>query len=179
MALLLGGRCPDCGLDLGGLQPPDAVVAVRSLPRRWRGAFARAGDDEDTEALLRRRPAGGVPSALEHACRVAEALGLLERHIRRATVSEQPDLSPTDVPPEQVEACAARAPEAVLDQLTSTSEALATALDAVPSGAWLRPATLDGTLTDVRGLARAAAHEGTHHLRAAERTIQQVRGRPD
>jgi hypothetical protein len=177
VTLLLAGRCPDCGLDLDGLQPPDAVVAVRSLPRRWRGAFARAGDEDDREALLRRRPSGGEPSAVEHACRVAEVLGLLERHVRRATVSEQPDLSPADVPPERLEACAARAPDAVLDQLDSAADALATALDAVPPGAWLRPATLDGRLTDVRGLARAAAHEGTHHLRAAEAVLQEVRGR--
>jgi hypothetical protein len=179
MGVLLAGRCPVCGLDLGSMQPPDVVVAVRSLPRRWRGAFARAGDDEETEALLRRRPAGGGPSALESACRVAAVLELLQRHVRRAAVSDQPDLSPADVPDGEVEACAARSPEAVLDQLSSAAEALATALDGVPSGAWLRPATLDGQLTDVRGLARAAAHEGTHHLREAERTIQDVRGRPD
>jgi hypothetical protein len=152
-------------------------VAVRSLPRRWRGAFARAGNEEDTEALLRRRPADGGPSALEHACRVAEVLGLLEGHVRRTTVSEQPDLSPAEVDASRVAACAEAAPEAVLDQLSSAAEALAAALDKVPSGAWLRPATLDGRLTDVRGLARAAAHEGTHHLREAERVLQEVRGR--
>jgi len=179
MTLLVGGRCPVCGLDLEGMQPPDALVAVRSLPRRWRGAFARAGDDEDTEALLRRRPADGRPSALELACRVAEVLRLLEGHVRRATVAEQPDLSPADVPPERVAACAERAPEAVLDQLTAAAESQAAALDAVPPGSWLRPATVDGRLTDVRGLARAAAHEGTHHLREAERVLQEVRGRPD
>jgi hypothetical protein len=179
VTLLLAGRCPVCGLDLDGMAPPDAVVAVRSLPRRWRGAFARAGDEEDTEALLRRRPAGGGPSALESACRVAEVLALLEGHVRRTTVSEQPDLSPADVDPGRVASCAERAPEAVLDQLAAAAEALAAALDRVPPGAWLRPATLDGRLTDVRGLARAAAHEGTHHLREAERTLQEVRGRPD
>jgi len=52
-------------------------------------------------------------------------------------------------------------------------------LDGVPPDAWLRPATLDGTATDVRGLARAAVHEGTHHLREAERVLHEVRGRPD
>lgn len=179
MTLLVGGRCPVCGLDLDGMAPPDAVVAVRSLPRRWRGAFARAGDDEKTEAVLRRRPAGGGPSAVESACRVAEALALLEAHVRRATVSDQPDLSPADVSPDRVASCASAAPEAVLDQVAAAADALAAALDEVPPGAWLRPATLDGRLTDVRGLARAAAHDGTHHLREAERTIQDVRGRPD
>jgi hypothetical protein len=177
VSLFVGGRCPGCGLDLEAISPPDAVVAVRSLPRRWRGAFAKAGDEEDSEALLRRRPPAGGPSAVELACRVAEGLVLLEGHVRHTTVSEQPDLSPADVPHDRVAACAERLPDAVLDQLAGGADALAAALDAVPSGAWLRPATLDGRLTDVRGLARAAAHEGTHHLREAERVIGEVRGR--
>jgi hypothetical protein len=179
VTLLVAGQCPGCGLDLDAIQPPDAVVAVRSLPRRWRGAFAKAGDEEDTEALLRRRPPDGGPSALELACRVAEAVALLDGHVRRTTVAEQPDLSPADVPADRVAACAERPPEAVLDQLAAAAEGLAATLDGVSSGAWLRPATLDGRLTDVRGLARAAAHEGTHHLREAERVLQEVRGRPD
>jgi hypothetical protein len=154
------------------------VVAVRSLPRRWRGAFAKAGDEEDREALLRRRPGSGA-SAVELACRVAEVLGLVDRHVRRAKVSEQPDLSPADADPAAVAACAERASGEVLDQLSAAAEALASTLDDVPSGAWLRPATLDGRLTDVRGLARAAAHEGTHHLRDVDRVLREVRGRPD
>jgi hypothetical protein len=177
--LLVGGRCPGCGLDLDAIQPPDAVVAVRSLPRRWRGALARAGDEEDVEALLRRRPADGRPSALELTCRVAVVAELLEGHVRRASVAEQPDLSPTDADPAAVAACAEGAPAAALDRLEAAADALAAALDRVPPGAWLRPATLDGRLTDVRGLARAAAHEGTHHLREAERVLREVRGRPD
>jgi hypothetical protein len=179
MTFLLGGRCAGCGLDLDGISPPDAVVAVRSLPRRWRGAFAKAGDEEDSEAQLRRRPPDGGPSAVELACRVAEALAVLDGHVRRAKVSDQPDLSPADVPADRVAACAERSPEAVLDQLTAAAEALGATLDSVPGSAWLRPATLDGHLTDVRGLARAAVHEGTHHLREAERTLHEVRGRPD
>jgi hypothetical protein len=179
VSLLVGGRCPGCGLDLDGIQPPDAIVTVRSLPRRWRGAFAKAGDEEDTEALLRRRPSGGGASAIELACRVAEVVGLVERHVRRTAVSDQPDLSPADADPAAVAACAERPSGVVLDQLSAVAEALAPTLDGVAPGAWLRPATLDGRLTDVRGLARAAAHEGTHHLREVEGVLREVRGRPD
>jgi hypothetical protein len=179
VTLRLAGRCPVCGLDLDGMQPPDAIVAVRSLPRRWRGAFAKAGDDEDIEALVRRRPADGGPSALEHGCRVTVALRLLDRHVGRALVEDKPDLSPADVPVDEVEACATRPSETVLGGLAATADALAATLDGVPSDAWLRPATLEGTGTDVQGLARAAAHEGTHELREAERVLREVRGRPD
>jgi hypothetical protein len=179
VTVLVAGRCPECGLDLDAIQPPDAVVAVRSLPRRWQGALAKAGDDEDTEAVLRRRPAGGGPSALEHACRVVVALMLLERHARRALVEDKPDLAPADVPAGEIEACAGRSPEAVLGGLTAAAEALAATLDGVASDAWLRPATLAGAATDVQGLTRAAVHEGTHHLREAEQVLREVRGRRD
>ena len=177
--ILVSGRCPACGLDLDAIQPPDAVVAVRSLSRRWRGALAKAGDDEDTDAVLRRRPADGEPSAVEHACHVVVALVLLERHVARTLVEDRPDLAPADVPTGEVEACAGRSPEAVLGGLEAAAETLATTLDGVPADAWLRPAALAGASTDVRGLARAAAHEGTHHLREAEQVLREVRGRAD
>jgi hypothetical protein len=177
VTLLVAGRCPGCGLDLDAIQPPDAAVAVRSLGRRWRGVFAKAGDEEDSEAQLRRRPDGGGPSVVELACRVAETLALLDGHVRRTAVSEHPDLSPAVVAPERVAACAERSPDAVPDQLSAAADTLGSTLDGVAAGAWLRPATLDGRLTDLRGLARAAAHKGTHHLRDAERVLREVRGR--
>ncbi len=179
MTLLVAGRCPECGLDLDAIQPPDAVVTTRSLPRRWRGALAAATSDEDLEAMLRRRPPDGGDSALEHACRVVVALVLLDRHVRRALVEDKPDLAPADVPAGEIEACAGRSPDAVLGGLEAAAEALAATLDGVASDAWLRPATLGDTPTDVAGLARAAAHQGTHHLRDAERVLREVRGRPD
>ena len=179
MTLLVAGRCPGCGLDLGAMQPPDAVVAVRSLPRRWRGALAAATSDEDLDAMLRRRPPGGGASALEHACRVVVAIVLLERHVRLALVEDEPDLTPADVPAGEVEACAGRSPDAVLGGLEAAAGTLAETLDGVASDAWLRPATLAGAATDVQALARAAVHEGTHHLREAEHVLREVRGRPD
>ena len=49
--------CPVCGFDPTSISPPDAVVALRSLPRRYREAAGLApgefdGDDgrDDDEA---------------------------------------------------------------------------------------------------------------------------------
>jgi DinB superfamily len=177
---LLGGRCPGCGLDLDSMQPPDTVVTAKSLPRRWRGALAPASKDEDLEAMLRRRPRPGTWSALEHACRVVAVLRLLEGHVRRAATADSPVLEPAGVAPAEVGAtCQGRSPDQVLDDLTSAADAMAATLGRVPPDGWLRPATLGDAPTDVRGLARAAAHEGTHHLREAERVLREVRGRPD
>ncbi|MBA2624201.1 MAG: hypothetical protein H0U89_01110, partial [Acidimicrobiia bacterium] len=74
--LLVEGRCGTCGLDVGSMKPPDAVLAVRSLPRRWGGLLTAVGDDEDLDNVLARRPEDGSWSALEHACGVVLALRL-------------------------------------------------------------------------------------------------------
>lgn len=178
--LLVDGRCPSCGLDLGTLQPLDAVVAVRSLPRRWSALLAVPADDqEDAAEVLARRPPSGSWSVLEQACRVVLGLQLVDRHVRSALWSERPSLDPVGVAPAEVEgACARRAPAEVEADLGAAVERVATTLEGVPGDAWLRPAVLGGRDTTVLGLARAAAHDGTHHLREAQRTLDQVRGRP-
>jgi hypothetical protein len=66
-------RCSECGFDAETVSVPDAIVTLRTLPRRWRGALALI-DDEDDE-VLRRRPTDGSPSALEHATAARDALG--------------------------------------------------------------------------------------------------------
>jgi hypothetical protein len=164
------GRCPDCGLDLDAIGPGDAVTAVRSFPRRWRGAFALAGDAEDAVDLLRRRSADGW-SAVEHAGWVATALGAYDAAVRSAVVAERPTV---EVPsPHPVEAD----PETAVDGLAAAAESLAATLDRVDADAWTRPAVAGGDEVDVLWLARNAVHEGSHHLRATERTLREVRGR--
>jgi len=67
------GRCDECGFDAGTVSVPDAIVTLRSMPRRWRGALALMDDDEGD--VLRQRPADGSPSAIEHAEAARDALG--------------------------------------------------------------------------------------------------------
>jgi hypothetical protein len=69
----VSSACGECGFDARTVSVPDAIVTLRSMPRRWRGALALL-DDEDDE-ILRRRPADGSPSALEHAEAARDALG--------------------------------------------------------------------------------------------------------
>ena len=40
------GRCAQCGFDADTVSVSDAVVAMRTFPRRWRAAFAVVGDDD-------------------------------------------------------------------------------------------------------------------------------------
>ncbi len=163
------------------MKPPDVVTTVRSLPRRWGALLAAPVDDqEDAAAVLARRPADGSWSVLEHACRVVLGLRLVDRHVRSALWSERPNLEPSDVASAEVEGSGeGRQPSDVEADLGAAVEALATTLDGVPGDAWLRPAVLAGRDTTVLGLARAAAHDGTHHLREAERVLTEVRGQPE
>ena len=69
----MSDRCDECGFDASTVSVPDAIVTLRSMPRRWRGALALIDDEDD--AVLRRRPADGSPSALEHAEAARQALG--------------------------------------------------------------------------------------------------------
>jgi hypothetical protein len=51
----------------------DAIVTLRSMPRRWRAALALV--DEDEADVLDRRPADGSPSAMDHALEALRGLG--------------------------------------------------------------------------------------------------------
>ena len=51
----------------------DAIVTLRSLPRRWRAVLATM-DDDDAD-VLSRRPPDGSPSALEHEAAARDAIG--------------------------------------------------------------------------------------------------------
>jgi hypothetical protein len=65
--------CGECGFDPSTVSVNDAVVTLRSMPRRWRAALALV--DEDEADVLTRRPADGSPSAMEHAEDALRGLG--------------------------------------------------------------------------------------------------------
>lgn len=58
------------------INPPDAVVAARSFPRRWRALFARAaGNDEQSDVLARSRAVELANDAVSVLHRTADRLG--------------------------------------------------------------------------------------------------------
>ncbi|MGH9183558.1 MAG: DinB family protein [Acidimicrobiales bacterium] len=174
------GPCPTCGLDPDTIAPTDAVVALRSFPRRWRAALSPADAEEDTEAGLRRRPEPSTWSALEHAGHVGEVLAAADDRIRRVLVSERPELPPVGDPDERVRAAGYndRDVGAVLDALASGADRLARTVEGVPHDGWQRTGWRDGQELTVLWMARDAVHEGSHHLRDAGRALRAARGRP-
>ena len=67
--------------------PADAVVALRSLERRWRGLFPGLSDDESPDALAHRPGADGR-SALDLATHASRTLSLLGRALEQSLVED-------------------------------------------------------------------------------------------
>jgi hypothetical protein len=91
------------------VSPPDAAVAARSFPRRWRALFARAAGDGDAPDVLDR---SGAPAL---ALRAAVVLGSAAEQLHGRAPA------PIDDPLEALDAEAMR---------------LAEAVEAVASGVW-------------------------------------------
>ncbi|HUF33564.1 MAG TPA: DinB family protein [Acidimicrobiales bacterium] len=171
--MTLPGRTPggELGAPYDTMQPPDAAVALRSLPRRWRTALRL--DDED---LATRQPDAGTWSALEHAAHVRGALERAARQLRSVRGGGQPELMGAGRAEEPWQGHdPAEGLAAVLYGLTAAAEAAAAEVEAAPGSAWVRTGTLDGHTVDLLWLARHAVSEGVEHLTAAESALAAAR----
>lgn len=92
------------------ITPPDALVAARSFPRRWRTLFAIAAGDEDMSDVLDR---SGVEDL------AAQAAGVLDDTAARVHAG-----------------LTARDARDVLERVDAASEHLASAIEAVPPDEW-------------------------------------------
>jgi hypothetical protein len=144
------------------ISPSDAVVALRSFPRRWRALLAQVGDEEDPEGVLHRRPPDGSPSVQELLTRTVTVLGTADAALRRTLGGST--------------AGAAAGAGDGIDELTATAEAFANRVDAVDADEWSRAGDSGPTALDV---VRDAVATASDDLRQAERTIARVKGRPD
>jgi len=159
--------CAACGFDTSSVTPPDAIVALRSLPRRF-GAVAAppAGEGvpaggEDLEVDERRRTA-----VLAEAGRAAAAIDEIGADLRSVLVQDTPTVaSRTDV------ATADRDggdPATALERLAGATTSLATLAEGQPARAWTRAGNRPTGPVSAADLLREAVHAGVHRLRAAE-----------
>jgi hypothetical protein len=168
--------CPECGLDYDTISPPDAKVAIASMPRRYRGALAAAMDDEADEGLIRRRPDETTWSALEYAAHVRDVFSAYDRWIGRCMTEDRPVL---DGPGPDHLAADRRYneddPAAVADALAANAERLAATVEALPPDVWDRVGVRRNEERSIRFTARRAVHEGSHHLLDIGRGMRAVR----
>lgn len=164
------------------LTPDDAVVAIRSFPRRFRGVLARPDDDRFDPDEIGRRVGPEGRSAADHLLAADGVLTLLERAIEQARGEEDPVLHPAFADlsraavAEESSADDRAAVADLLDRFEGTASHAADRVDGVPSDDWgreLRVASQDAP-RGLLALTQDAVGAVADHLRAAERTIEAV-----
>lgn len=159
--------------------PADAIVALRSMRRRWGGLFAGLDEDESPDALARRPGADGR-SALDHAAHASGTLQLLDRALEQIVVDDDAvlDGAVTD-PGARGSAPVGGEVDAAIDGLATTAEQLAERADRVSAGDWTRRAAVTGGgEIDALTVLWDAVDTVVADLKAAEATLAEVRGRP-
>lgn len=159
--------------------PADAVVALRSLGRRYRSLFAGLGDDEAPDDLASRSGADGR-SALDHVVAATRTVTFLGQALEKTLVEDDPVLHPAVVNRAEREWPAAEGTvEERVDELVREADRLADRAADVAAAGWGRTARVADhdapvTATDVLW---DAVDSAVAHLKAAEQTLREVRGR--
>jgi hypothetical protein len=168
-------RCPVCGFDARSVGPADAAAAARSFPRRYRGLLVRP--DEPDPAIVHRSPGTGEPSALDHAAAAAAGMAAAARALTAVQTREGAEVDVALAPDDAgaTGAAGGRTLEEILAVLIGAADELAGAVESVHGDAWARTGVRSGAPVDALEIARAGVHAGSHHLRAAERTLGRVR----
>lgn len=159
--------------------PADAVVALRSLGRRYRGLFAGLGDDESPDDLAHRNGSDGR-SAADHVVAATRTITFLGRALEQVLVEEDPVLHPAVADPAEREwPDAEGAVEARIDELAAEAERLADRVAHVPATDWDRHARVAGhdATASATVILWDAVDTAVAHLKDAQRTLAEVRGR--
>lgn len=157
--------------------PADAVVALRSLERRYRSLFLGLEEDESPDDLAH-RPGPDGTSALDHVVAATRTLTFLGRALEQALVESEPVLHPAVADPSEREWPAATGTvKDALDELAQVSKGLAARVEHVSAKEWgraVRVAGHDATTTPLDVLWDATDTAVTH-LKAADAVLRHVR----
>jgi hypothetical protein len=173
--------CAECGFDSASMTEGDLVNACESFVRRFRAPLTRFLPGEDGGALLRRRPAPEVWSALEYAAHTRDVLGFYRGRIERVLAEDRPTLEYFGF----AEACEERRyndedPATVAEELAREAAGLAATLRELELSAWRRVGLASdgsGAERTVRALAERAVHDADHHLLDIGRSLRAARAR--
>lgn len=157
------------------LSPSDAVVAMRTWPRRYRAAFAPRDEQQIDEIAVRLGPDG--VSALELAVQSVRTWVLLEKALHDIRLLDAPTVHPAVADPaaRAWDSFTAETLDSVLEQIDDVSTSLADAIESMPSIDWTRTANVaGGDEIDALTVAQEAVRVGADNLRAIERTLSAV-----
>lgn len=163
--------------DVSQLSAPDAVVALRSYPRRFRAEVLPITDDPTVEGFAERIGPGGH-SAVEIVVSVANTWALLGQALRQVLISDDAVVHRGAVDPDERawELPVGTSVDGALDRLADEANALADAADAVSGRDWNRTASVaGGGEVSAIGLVREAVRTGAQGLADAQAAIAAAR----
>ncbi len=169
--------CDECGFDPAAKTDADLVAAIDGYVRKYRAPLTRFLPNEDGPALLRRRPAPEVWSALEYAGHTRDVLAFYRNRIQLVLDEDQPQLEGGGfdaVPPTYNEAD----PAMVAAGFEAEAKALAGVLETLDETQWQRVGRASdgsGAERTVRVLAERAVHDAHHHLLDIGRSLRSAR----
>lgn len=156
--------------DYSTLMPADAVVALRSLPRRVTAALGVF--DESTEARAHQLSRDGV-SAVEVLLGAAATLAVLEKGLRDVTILDNPALHPavTNRQLRSIEISTNEPTEAVLEQFSDRVGSIAELAESIKGHDWSRTGTVSDVSVSALDLLREAVAVGVDALTKVEQVI--------
>ncbi|MFZ6002806.1 MAG: hypothetical protein ACOYXM_02630 [Actinomycetota bacterium] len=157
--------------------PSDAIVALRSLDRRFHGLLAGRTEDESPDDLACRIGREGR-SALDHVVGATRTITFLGRALEQVLIEDDPVLHPAvlDIPAREWPEVAGSVDERV-SELAWEADALADKVARVSAADWGRRARVAGHDTTVSALEVLwdAVDSAVDHLKAAEKVLEEVR----
>ena len=162
------------------LAPADAAVALRSLPRRFRALFTGREYDEGPDDLAQRPGADGW-TAVGHIAAASRAIALAAGALQDVLRSDDPTIERAVI--ERNRRVEDPAPggsvEERLSELGWETDTMAETVAGVAAHDWSRTGSIPGhdKPASAVDLVRAAVEAGVDHLKAAEKTLAEVRAR--
>jgi len=161
--------CPDCGLDLGAVEPRAVADGIRANAAQWQRLLA--------QPLATRRPSADQWSALEYGCHVRDVFRLFQTRLALMLDEDDPTFANWDQDATAAEErYGEQDPTVVADQIAEAASALAGHFDAVTGVQWARSGTRsDGARFTVGSLARYLLHDPVHHVWDVENGFRALR----
>jgi hypothetical protein len=157
---VLERTCPECEFDASSVPPESVAARLRANAASWARVL------QQSDEVVRRRPADDVWAPLEYACHVRDVCTLYHERLVLMLGEDDPLYPNWDQDTTAIEErYSAQDPVVVSRQLLEAAAGLAAAFDSVQSEQWFRTGRRsDGTRFSVAGFSRYLLHDPVHHL---------------